>query len=143
MAEIKTKAHDQDVFEFINAYVENEQKRMDSFKLIELMETVSGSKATMWGTTMIGFGVYHYQSERSKQQGDWPLIGFSPRKSAISLYVYTGEQQHEYLLEHLGKYTKGKACIYVKKLSNINEDVLMKIMRETIRYLQSKYPIQN
>ena len=88
---------------------------------------------------MIGFGKYHYKSERSRQEGDWPLVGFSPRKAAISLYVYTGSKQHEHLLEDLGKFKMGKACLYVKKLSDINTDALRKLMGATIEFLQEKY----
>jgi len=88
---------------------------------------------------MIGFGKYHYKSERSRQEGDWPLVGFSPRKAAISLYVYTGSKQHEHLLEGLGKFKMGKACLYVKKLSDINIDALQKLMGATIEFLREKY----
>jgi hypothetical protein len=93
----------------------------------------------MWGPSIIGFGSFHYKSERSRQEGDWPLIGFPPRQAAISLYVFTGAKEHEYLLADLGKYKIGKACIYVKKLSDINQDALKKLMKATIDYLQSKY----
>lgn len=88
---------------------------------------------------MIGFGSYHYRSDRSKQEGDWPLVAFSPRKAAISLYVFSGSPEHEYLLKDLGKYTMGKACIYVKKLSDINTEALKKLMRATIDFLEDKY----
>lgn len=88
---------------------------------------------------MIGFGSYHYKSERSSQEGDWPLVAFSPRKNAISLYVYTGDPEHEYLLKDLGKYTMGKACIYVKKLSDMNMEALERLIRATVEYLEEKY----
>ncbi|MDP1621846.1 MAG: DUF1801 domain-containing protein [Bacteroidales bacterium] len=139
MAEIKTKQHNADVTEFINTFADTEQKRKDSFELVKLMQGFTGFEPKMWGPTIIGFGSYHYKSERSRQEGDWPLIGFSPRKAAISLYVYTGGKGHEYLLEGLGKYNMGKACIYVKKLSDINLDVLKNLMKETIDFLQAKY----
>ena len=139
MAEIKTKQHSADVTEFINAFADTEQKRMDSFELLKLMQDFTGFEPRMWGASIIGFGSYHYKSERSRQEGDWPLIGFSPRKAAISLYVYTGAKEHEYLLEDLGKFKIGKACIYVKKLSDINQDALKKLMKETIDYMHSKY----
>jgi hypothetical protein len=93
----------------------------------------------MWGPSIIGFGSYHYKSERSSQQGDWPLVGFSPRKAAISLYVFTGAEEHKYLLEGLGKFKMGKACIYIKKLSDIDQSVLKKLVKETISFLQSRY----
>ena len=124
MAELKTKQTTADVHEFINTFANTEQKRADSFELLKLMQDFTGCEPKMWGPTIIGFGVYHYKSERSRQEGDWPLVGFSPRKDAISLYVYTGNPEHEHLLEGLGKFKMGKACIYIKKLSDINTEVL-------------------
>ena len=139
MAEVKTKRNNANVSEFIYQFVDSEQKRKDSFELIKLMQEVTGHKPKMWGPSIIGFGKYHYKSERSRQEGDWPLLGFSPRKAAISLYVYTGAKQHEYLLEDLGKFTMGKVCIYAKKLSDINQDALKRLMKVSIDYLQKKY----
>lgn len=139
MAELKTKRTEADVHEFINSFADTEQKRADSFELLKLMQNVTGHEAKMWGPSMIGFGSYHYKSERSRQEGDWPLVGFSPRKSAISLYVYTGSKEHEHLLEDLGKFKMGKACIYVKKLSDINQDALRELMKATIDFLKEKY----
>ena len=139
MSEIKTKQHDADVYEFIRNFANTNQKIEDSLELVKLMEDISGHPAKMWGPTMIGFGSYHYKSKRSKQEGDWPLLGFSPRKAAISLYVFTGLEEHEYLLENLGKFKKGKACIYVKKLSDINMDVLNELMRVTLSYMKDNY----
>ena len=130
MAELKTKQHDADVTDFINSFADTEQKRKDSFELLKLMTDVTGFEPKMWGPTMIGFGSYHYKSERSSQEGDWPLVGFSPRKAAISLYVYTGAPEHEHLLADLGKFKKGAACIYVKKLSDINLDALKNSCRQ-------------
>jgi len=139
MAELKTKQHDGDVFDFINTFANTDQKRSDSIELVKLMQKVSGYPPKMWGPTIIGFGSYHYASERSAQEGDWPLVGFSPRKAAISLYVYTGSPDHEYLLKDLGKFTMGKACIYVKRLPDINLDALEQLMHATIEFLQDKY----
>lgn len=139
MAALKTQATQADVQEFINNFANTEQKRQDSFKLLELMENTTGYKAQMWGPSIIGFGKYHYKSERSKQEGDWPLVGFSPRKAAISLYVYSGCDDQSELLHDLGKFKMGKACIYVKKLSDINQDILVKLINSTISFLQTKY----
>ena len=139
MAELKTQQTNEDVSEFINAFADTEQKRKDSFELLKLMQEYTGFEPKMWGASIIGFGSYHYKSERSRQEGDWPLVGFSPRKAAISLYVYSGLPEHEHLLKDLGKFKMGKACIYVKKLSDINQDALKKIMGETIKFLESKY----
>lgn len=139
MAEIKTKKTNASVREFVNEFADSEQKRKDSFELIKLMQDFTGHKPKMWGPSIIGFGVFHYKSEKSSQEGDWPLVGFSPRKAAISLYVYTGAKEHEYLLKDLGKFKMGKACIYVKKLSDINQDALKRLMKVSIDYLQKKY----
>jgi hypothetical protein len=139
MAELKTKQTSADVSEFILAFADTEQKRKDSFELLQLMQDFTGYEPKMWGPSIIGFGSYHYKSERSSQEGDWLLVGFSPRKAAISLYVFTGAKEHEYMLEGLGKFTMGKACIYVKKLSDINQEALKKLVKTTIDYLQSKY----
>ena len=139
MAELKTQKTDADVIEFINSFADTEQKRQDSYELVKIMQDFTGFEPKMWGASIIGFGSYHYKSERSKQEGDWPLIGFSPRKAAISLYVFTGSPEHEYLLNDLGKFKMGKACIYIKKLSDINQDALKKLMGETINFMQTKY----
>ncbi len=139
MAELKTKQTDADVSDFINSFAETEQKRKDSFELLKLMRDFTGFEPKMWGPSIIGFGSYHYKSERSSQEGDWLLVGFSPRKAAISLYVYTGAPEHEHLLADLGKFKKGAACIYIKKLSDINQDALRQLMKTTIDYLRSKY----
>jgi len=139
MAALKTLAHEGDVREFINSFADTDQKKADAYALLEFMQSVTGYEPKMWGPSIIGFGQYHYKSERSRQEGDWPLVGFSPRKAAISLYVFSGLPEHEYLLEGLGKFKIGKGCIYVKKLSDINLDVLKNIMEATIGYLQTKY----
>ncbi len=142
MPEIKTKQTDADVLAFIQEFADTEQKRTDSIELLNLMREFTGFEPKMWGPTMIGFGQYHYKSDRSSQQGDWPLVGFSPRKAAISLYVYTGHPDHEPLLANLGKFKMGKACIYIKKLSDIDQNELKKIMRASIDFLQAKYGTQ-
>lgn len=139
MAEIKTKQTKADVYEFIQDFADTEKKRLDSLELIKLMRDITGCEPKMWGPSIIGFGQYHYKSDRSRQEGDWPLLGFSPRKAAISLYVYTGSPDQAHLLEGLGKFKMGKACIYIKKLSDLNPEVLKKLMKETIRFIQSKY----
>lgn len=138
MSKLKTKPTEIDVYEFIDSFANTEQKRKDSKDLIELMARISGFEPVMWGPSIIGFGEYHYVYE-SGHEGDAPLVGFSPRKSAISLYVFTGVEKHNYLLENLGKFRKGKSCIYVNKLADINLDQLTSLMKETIKYLNEKY----
>ncbi|HEY8405293.1 MAG TPA: DUF1801 domain-containing protein [Acholeplasma sp.] len=139
MAELKTKVHDGDVAEFIKSFANSDEKISDSFELLKIMEDVTGSKPKMWGQSIIGFGKYHYKSDRSKQEGDWPVIGFSPRKQAISLYVYSGLEEDLKIVNQLGKYTMGKGCIYIKKLADINIDVLKQLMQKTIQHLESKF----
>jgi hypothetical protein len=109
-------------------------KKADSFQLIELMSKWSGFEPKMWGPTIIGFGSYHYKYA-SGHEGDSPLIGFSPRKAEFSLYV-TVPDNDKNLLGQLGKYKMGKACIYFKKLSDLNLDALEKLSRATIKYIK-------
>lgn len=126
------------VVNFINAHVTDEQKKADCFSLMEMMSEWSGFEPKMWGPAIIGFGSYHYQY-KSGHAGDAPLLAFSPRKAAISLYAYSpvGDQNH--LLERLGKYRMGKACLYIKKLSDIDKSVLAEISRATIAYLNEHH----
>jgi hypothetical protein len=140
MAELKTKQNDADVFEFIETFASTEQKKKDAYDLLSFMQKVTGYEPKMWGPSIIGFGSYHYKSDRSKQEGDWPLVGFSPRKAAISLYVYGETEKNDALLEKFGKFKKGVGCIYVKKLSDIDLDILRELMFETIRFLKERYP---
>src|SRR5574343_1581149 len=142
MAEIKTKVHNGDVVEFIHSFADTEKKIEDALQLLDFMRKVTGFEAKMWGPSIIGFGKYHYKSDRSKQEGDWPLVGFSPRKAAISLYVYSGCEGQDELLQQLGKYKMGKGCIYVKKLSDINLEALEGLVLSSISFLQEKYGVQ-
>ena len=138
----KTTETDVDVADFINAYVETDQKKTDSFRLLELMSNWSGYEPNMWGPAIVGFGSYHYKYT-SGHEGDSLIIGFSPRKPEFSLYVFSPGDENKKLLEGLGKFKMGKACIYVKKLSDINLDVLEKLCKATIRYVGEKYEVQN
>lgn len=139
MGELKTKQTDEDVMAFIESFADTEQKKKDSYELVKIMQDYTGFEPKMWGPSIIGFGSYHYKSERSTQEGDWPLVGFSPRKAAISLYIYSGSPEHEYLLKDLGKFKMGKACIYVKKLSDINIEVVKEMMGATIAFLEEHH----
>ena len=134
----KTEETKVDVTDFVNSYVDNEQKKTDSFQLIKLMTKWSGFKPKMWGPTIIGFGSYHYKYA-SGHEGDAPLIGFSPRKAEFSLYVATSRDDNKDLLAQLGKYKMGKACIYFKKLSDLNIDALEKLSKATIKYINENH----
>ena len=138
MAKNKTVETEVNVVDFIHSYVDNGQKKADSFQLIELMREWSGFEPKMWGPTIIGFGSYHYKYA-SGHEGDAPLIGFSPRKAAFSLYVYEPVKEHEHFLEELGKFKMGKACIYVKKLADINISTLEKMSKASIEYINEHH----
>lgn len=130
----KTTETQANVTDFINNFADSEQKKQDSLRLIELMRAWSGHEPKMWGPTMIGFGSYHYKYA-SGHEGDSMLIGFSPRKAQFSLYVSAPENDDKQLLEQLGKYKMGKACIYFKKLSDLNLDILEQLSKATIKYV--------
>jgi hypothetical protein len=138
MAKTKTAETSVNVEEFIQSFANTEQKQLDSYELLKIMQDITGFEPKMWGLTIIGFGSYHYVYE-SGHEGDAPLVGFSPRKAEFSLYAYTGLKEHEHLLDNLGKFKVGKACIYFKKLSDINQSELKKLIKETIKYLKTKY----
>lgn len=132
------KENDKSVIEFIES-VESEKKKADAYKLLEIFEEVTGFKEKMWGSSIIGFGSYHYKYA-SGREGDAPLVAFSPRKAKISLYLDEESEEREKLLENFGKHTKGKACIYVNKLADINIDVLKDLIKHTVEKYQKLYP---
>jgi len=134
----KTTETKVNVYDFINSFVDNEQKKQDSFYLIDLMKEWSGYEPKMWGPTIVGFGNYHYKYE-SGHQGDSLIIGFSPRKSEFSLYVTAPGDDNKKLLDKLGKFKIGKACIYFKKLSDLNLEILEKLSKATIKYISENY----
>ena len=138
MSKTKTTYTGVDVMDFINSYVDKEQKKADSFRLIELLQDWSGFEPKMWGPTIIGFGNYHYKYE-SGHEGDAPILGFSPRKAAFSLYVYSATAKSKKLLAELGKFKMGKACIYVKKLEDINIPTLQELCIESIKYINENH----
>lgn len=125
MAELKTKVNDARPEDFINR-VASEQRRKDGFVLLDLFKRVTGLPPKMWGASIIGFGQYHYKSERSSQEGDWPLVGFSPRKQNLSLYV--SPNNFPELLKDLGKHKASVGCLYINKL----DDVDMKVLEELV-----------
>ncbi len=138
MTKNKTTETEVDVFDFIESYVDNEQKKADSHKLIELMREWSGFQPKMWGSTIIGFGNYHYKYT-SGHEGDAPLLGFSPRKTQFSLYIYSKTDKSDELLKDFGKFKMGKSCIYIKKLDDIDISILKKLCIETIKYLNEHH----
>jgi hypothetical protein len=130
MGELKTQENDASVTDFIDA-VPEETKRRDSYVLLELFRRVTGQEPRMWGTSIIGFGKYHYKSERSNQEGDWPLAAFSPRKQNLTLYFMSGFDT--FLAEDLaklGKHKTSKACLYINKLVDVDIAVLEEVVRK-------------
>jgi hypothetical protein len=138
MAKNKTTETKHDVTAFIDAFADSEQKKLDSYELVDIMHKATGFEPKMWGPSIIGFGTYHYKYE-SGHEGDAPLVAFSPRKAAISLYIFSGLEEHKPLIENLGKFKMGKSCIYVKKLNDINQVELIKVIKATTKWLKEKY----
>ena len=138
MAKNKTAETEVDVFDFVESYVDNAQKKTDSLELIKLMQAWTGYQPKMWGPTIIGFGSYHYKYA-SGHEGDAPILGFSPRKAQFSLYIYSKTPKSDALLERFGKFKMGKACIYIKKLADIDVTVLEEMCKETIAYLNEHH----
>lgn len=139
MAKNKTTETENNVEDFISAFVEDETKRKDSFELIRIMQEVTGFEPKMWGPSIIGFGSYHYKYA-SGHEGDAPLAAFSPRKAAISLYVYSPSDEKEEFLSKLGKHKASKGCLYVKKLADIDVEILKKMISVSIENTKKLYP---
>ena len=137
MSELKTKVNDADVLAFLNA-VENEQQRKDSLWLLEMMSDVTGRPAKMWGTSIVGFGTYHYVYA-SGREGDWPLIGFSPRKQNISIYIMAGFYNYDALMARLGTHRTGKSCLYIKKIDDIDTAVLRELAEASVSWMRETY----
>ena len=129
MSEPKTQPNSASVKQFIDA-VEHPQRREDARALLQMMGEITGQKAMMWGGSIIGFGSYHFRYA-SGREGDWMRIGFSPRKSNISLYIMNGFNDYEALLQQLGKHKTGKSCLYINKLADIDRDVLAKLIERS------------
>lgn len=135
---IKTRVNDSSVENFINS-VEDETKRRDAFVLLDMYKKITNQPPKMWGGSIIGFGQYHYKSERSSQEGDWPLAGFSPRKQNLTLYVTQGLVDYSDLLKDLGKHKVSKGCLYIRKLADVDEEVLQSIIKRSYQDAREKF----
>jgi uncharacterized protein DUF1801 len=138
MAKNKTTETNASVTAFLDT-VDNDIKRNDSSKLIQIFKSITGSEPKMWGPSIIGFGSYHYKYA-SGHEGDAPLAAFSPRKDSLVLYLGCEEENHKELLSQLGKHKSSKACVYVKKLSDIDENILQKLIVNSIAAVTKLYP---
>jgi hypothetical protein len=136
MAELKTKVNEASVNKFLNS-VADKQKREDSFVILELMKKITKYEPKMWGSSIVGFGAYHYKYE-SGREGDICLIGFSPRKQNLTLYIMSGFSKYADLMKKLGKYKTGKACLYINKLDDIDMKVLKELINESVKTLKNK-----
>lgn len=139
MAELKTQKNTASVSAFLKG-VEDQQQRKDSQELVKIFTEVTKEKPAMWGTSIIGFSSYHYKSERSKQEGDWLITGFSPRKQKISIYIMSGFKDYSELLGKLGKHKiSGGSCLYIKQLSDIDISILKKLIKVSVQDMKKRY----
>ena len=136
MTELKTKPTNKSVDQFLKK-VENQTKREDSLKIIELMKEVTKEEPVMWGDSIVGFGSYHYKYA-SAREGDWFLVGFSPRKQNLTVYLMTGFEKYQEILKNLGKYKTGKPCLYINKLKEINIQSLRELILESVNHLKEE-----
>lgn len=137
MSTIKTTVNDADVTKFINQ-VTDETKRQDTFTLLEIFSRITGEEPKMWGSSIIGFGQYHYKSEKSRQEGDWMLTGFSPRKQNLTLYIMPGFDNYTDLLKYLGKHKTSKGCLYINKLADVDQKTLEKLIQKSFKDMKDK-----
>lgn len=137
MAENKTRPTDDSVTDFLSN-VDHETRREDSFKLLEMMAEITGEEAVLWGN-IVGFGSYHYKYE-SGREGDMPLVAFSPRKQSMTVYIMPGFDKYDEMLSQLGKHKIGKACLYINKLSDVNEAVLRDLIKHSYDHMKATNP---
>jgi len=137
MAELKTRQTKASVSEFINA-IEDKQKRADVRRVASMMRRATGSRAKMWGSSIVGYGTYKYTTARGEELESM-VTGFSPRKQALSVYIMPGFSKYESLLKRLGKYKTGKSCLYIKRLSDVNERVLEQLIGRSVKQMRKTY----
>ena len=140
MAELKTKQNDQSVTVFLDN-IADERKRQDCYALLALMQEVTQAEPKMWGDSIIGFGSYDYKYATGNE-GTWFVTGFAPRKQNLTLYIMSGFEEYDALMAKLGKHTTGKACLYVKRLSDVNLDVLRELVQRSIAHMRQASHVQ-
>jgi hypothetical protein len=139
MSENKTKPTSKMVENFLNT-IQHPQKRKDSFEILKIMKEITGEKPMMWGESIIGFGNYHYRYKTGRE-GDWFIVGFSPRKQNLTIYLMIGfEDELKPTLVRLGKYKTGKSCLYINKLKDVDIGVLRDLIEKSYKYMKIKYP---
>jgi hypothetical protein len=137
VAENKTKATGASVTAFINS-IDDKQKRADARKVAAMMRKATGKRAKLWGPSIVGYGTYHYKYA-SGREGDFLMTGFSPRKQALTVYVIPGFEHFETLMNKLGKYKTGKSCLYIKRLSDVDEKILEQLINRSVKYMREHY----
>ncbi|MFX0074300.1 MAG: DUF1801 domain-containing protein [Candidatus Hermodarchaeota archaeon] len=138
MTELKTKPTDKNAEDFLKK-VEQPTKKEDSYKILELMKEITKEEPVMWGDSIVGFGSYHYKYA-SGREGDWPIVGFSPRKQNLALYIMSGFDRYNEILKKLGKFKTGKSCLYINKLKDIDIHSLEELISESVKYMKEQYP---
>lgn len=137
MAELETKPTEADVDAFLATL--DPPRQEDCRTLVALMHEVTGAPPVLWGPSIVGFGRYHYRYPTG-QEGDWFLVGFSPRKKALTLYIMPGFAGYETLMARLGRHTTGQSCLYLKRLSDVDADVLREVVSASVSHLRVSYP---
>ena len=137
MSQRKTTQNDADVKQFLDA-VENPRRRSDAIKLLDLMRAVTGKRPKMWGSSIVGFGSYHYRYA-SGREGDSLMVGFSPRKQNLVIYIMPGFSDYGEILGRLGKFRTGKSCLYVNKLDDVDLGLLEELVRESVAEMKRRY----
>lgn len=140
MAELKTKVNEASVEDFLSN-IPDEKKRKDAFEVLELMQNITKQSPKIWGTNIIGFGTYKYEY-KSGREGEWFLVGFSPRKQNLTLYIVAGFENYTELMEQLGKYKIGKSCLYVNKLEDIKLSILKKLIKASVAQVKKAISYQ-
>jgi len=135
MAELKTKPTAESVTKFLSRL--DEKRRKDCVAIGKLMKSATGVRPKMWGSSIVGFGTYRYRYE-SGREGEWPVVGFSPRKTDLTLYIMPGFERFENLMKKLGKYKTGKSCLYIKRLADVDVDVLKELITESVNAMSDK-----
>lgn len=135
MAELKTRPTTQDPRKYLDS-IPDERRRADGYALLDLFRQATGEEPVMWGDRMVGFGTYHYKSERSRQEGDWPLAAFSIGKRTLTLYVMAGNQDNPELAR-LGKHTSSVGCLYINRLADVDPAILGRVVRASYEYTKA------
>ena len=139
MSGIKTLVNETPVGDYF-AGLGDEVRKSEAKELLKIYKQATGMEPKMWGSSIVGYGMYHYKSEKSRQEGDWPLVGFSMRKSAISIYIMPGFDDYAELLAKLGKHKTSVGCLYINKLTDVHVAVLTKLIIRTLDDMKKKYP---